>query len=68
MVFILAETECLLAIKVKVGEHPKQMNTRYSVWTIKPELYKFYILMNNKNIVPASLLPWSLWAIYTCTA
>jgi len=49
-----------LAIKLKIGELSKQMNTRYSAWTIKPKLYEFYIFTDNINIVPASLLPCSL--------
>lgn len=49
-----------LAIKVKVGELSKQMNTRYSTWTIKPKLYEFYIFMDSTNIVPAFLPPCSL--------
>lgn len=48
------------AIKVKIGEYPEQMNTRYSTWTIKHKLYEFYISRDNTNIVPASLLPFSL--------
>lgn len=55
------------AIKVKISKLPKQMNTRYSTWTIKPKLYEFYISMDNTNIVPASLLPFSLRAIYIFT-
>lgn len=49
-----------LAIKVKVGELSKQMNTRYSTWAIKHKWCEFYIFMDNTNIVPASLLPCSL--------
>lgn len=56
-----------LAIKVKADEVSKQMNTRYSSWTIKPKLYEFYIFRDNTNIVPASLSPCSS-CNYTCTA